>query len=67
VVEVAGGHAVCVTDPEVLGAAVRQAVDVVARGRRARRRTRTGGWLRAITAVPSPATRRTEGVGRMAG
>src|SRR5262245_7715561 len=67
VIEVAGGHAVCVTDPEVLGAAVRQAVDVVARSSRARRRTRTGGWLRAITGVPSPATPRTDGVDRMAG
>jgi pimeloyl-ACP methyl ester carboxylesterase len=67
VIEVAGGHAACVTDPEVLGAAVRQAVDVVARGRRARRRTRTGGWLRAISAAPAPATPRTDGVGRMAG
>jgi pimeloyl-ACP methyl ester carboxylesterase len=54
VIEVDGGHAVCVTDPEVLGAAVRQGVDVVA-GRRDSRRTRTGRWLRAIAAAPSPA------------
>jgi pimeloyl-ACP methyl ester carboxylesterase len=53
VIEVDGGHAVCVTDPEVLGAAVRLAVDVVAGGRRDRRRTRTGRWLRAIGATPS--------------
>jgi pimeloyl-ACP methyl ester carboxylesterase len=52
-IEVDGGHAVCVTDPEVLGAAVRQGVDVVAGGRRDRRRTRTGRWLRAIGATPS--------------
>jgi hypothetical protein len=55
VIEVDGGHAVCVTDPDVLGVAVRQAVDVVAGGRRDRRRTRTGRWLRAIAAAPSPA------------
>jgi hypothetical protein len=47
-------HAVCVTDPKVLGAAVRQGVDVVAGGRRDRKRTRTGRWLRAIGATPSP-------------
>jgi 3-oxoadipate enol-lactonase len=54
VIEVDGGHAVCVTDPEALGAAVRQGVDVVAGRRRDRRRTRTGRWLRAIGATPSP-------------
>jgi pimeloyl-ACP methyl ester carboxylesterase len=55
VIEVDGGHAVCVTDPEALGAAVRQGVDVVAGSRRDRRRTRTGRWLRAISATPSSA------------
>jgi hypothetical protein len=35
-----GGHAVCVTDPEVLGAAVRQAVDLVVGARRQRRLVR---------------------------
>jgi 3-oxoadipate enol-lactonase len=54
VVEVDAGHAVCVTNPEALGRAVRQGVDVVAGGRRIRRRTRTGRWLRAISAAPSP-------------
>jgi pimeloyl-ACP methyl ester carboxylesterase len=67
VIEVDGGHAVCVTDPEVLGAAVRQAVDVLTGSRRGRRRTRTGRWLRAISATPSPAVPDTDGVGRMAG
>jgi pimeloyl-ACP methyl ester carboxylesterase len=67
VIEVDGGHGLCVSDPEVLGAAVRQAVDAVARGRRARRRTRTGGWLRPIGAAPSPTVSRADGVGRMAG
>jgi 3-oxoadipate enol-lactonase len=37
VVEVDGGHAVCVTDPEALGAAVGRAVDLVVASRRARR------------------------------
>jgi 3-oxoadipate enol-lactonase len=55
VIELDGGHAVCVTDSEGLGAAVRQGVDVVVGGRRERRRTRTGRWLRAIAAAPSPA------------
>jgi 3-oxoadipate enol-lactonase len=50
VIEVDGGHAVCVTDPEALGAAVRQGVDVVvgSRGRRLRatvRRLRREGQL----------------------
>jgi 3-oxoadipate enol-lactonase len=67
VIEVDGGHAACVTDPEVLGAAVRQAVDVVAGRRRERRRTRTGRWLRAISAMPSPAASREDDVDRMAG
>jgi 3-oxoadipate enol-lactonase len=67
VIEVDGGHAVCVTDPGVLGAAVRQAVDVVAGSRRGRRRTRTGRWLRAISATPSPVVPDAEGAGRMAG
>jgi 3-oxoadipate enol-lactonase len=67
VIEVDGGHAVCVTDPEVLGAAVRQGVDVVAGSRRDSRRTRTGRWLRAISATPSPAVPDADGVGRMAG
>ncbi len=56
VIEVDGGHAVCVTEPEVLGAAMRQAVDVVVRGRRDRdrRRSRAGRWLRAVSSAPSP-------------
>jgi 3-oxoadipate enol-lactonase len=54
VVEVDGGHAVCVTEPEVLGAAMRQAVDVVVGGRRDRRRPRSGRWLRAVSSAPSP-------------
>jgi pimeloyl-ACP methyl ester carboxylesterase len=54
VIEVDGGHAVCVTDPEVLGGAVRRAVDVVASGRRGRRRSRaTARWLRAASPAPS--------------
>ena len=57
VIEVDGGHAVCVTDPEVLGAAVRPGVDVVAGGRRDSRRTRTGRWLRAMGATPSAGSR----------
>ena len=67
VIEVDGGHAVCVTDPEVLGAAVRQGVDVVAGGRRDRRRTRTGRWLRAIGATPPPSVTPADLVDRMAG
>jgi hypothetical protein len=47
VIEVDGRHAVCVTDPEVLGAAMRRAVDLVAGGRRRRRRNRAAGrWFR---------------------
>jgi 3-oxoadipate enol-lactonase len=54
VIEIDGGHAVCLTDPEVLGAAVRQGVDLVAGGGRVRRRTRvTARWLRAASAAPS--------------
>jgi 3-oxoadipate enol-lactonase len=67
VIEVDGGHAVCVADPEVLGAAVRQGVDVVAGGRRDRRRTRTGRWLRAIGATPSPAVPPADPLDRMDG
>ncbi len=37
VIEVDGGHAVCLTDPEVLGGAVRQAVDVATNDRPGRR------------------------------
>jgi 3-oxoadipate enol-lactonase len=37
VVEVEGGHAMCATDPEVLGAAVGRAVDLVVAARGARR------------------------------
>ena len=40
VVEVDAGHAVCVTDPELLGAAVREAVDHVVATRHHRRFTR---------------------------
>jgi 3-oxoadipate enol-lactonase len=55
VIEVDGGHAVCVTDPEVLGVAMRQAVDAVATGRRDRRRTRVAGrWLRAVSPNSAP-------------
>jgi pimeloyl-ACP methyl ester carboxylesterase len=70
VIEVDGGHAVCVTDPEALGAAVRQGVDIVAGRRRDRRRTRTGRWLRAIGATPSPTAGpmdRIDRIDRMAG
>jgi pimeloyl-ACP methyl ester carboxylesterase len=55
VVEVDGGHAVCVTEPEALGAAMRQAVDVVVGARRDRRLLRaTVRRLRAASSAPSP-------------
>jgi 3-oxoadipate enol-lactonase len=55
VIEVDGGHAVCVTEPEVLGAAIRRAVDVVVGRRRGWRRPRaTGRWLRAASSAGSP-------------
>lgn len=55
VIEVDGRHVVCVTDPEVLGAAMRQAIDIVASGRRGRRRIRAAGrWLRAVGSGPAP-------------
>lgn len=57
VIEVDGGHAVCVTDPEALGAAVRQGVDLVvgSRGRRLRatvRRLRREGQLAPVELAP---------------
>jgi 3-oxoadipate enol-lactonase len=67
VIEVDGGHAVCVTDPEVLGAAVRHGVDAVAGARQDRRRTRTGRWLRAIGATPPPPIPPADRLDRMAG
>jgi 3-oxoadipate enol-lactonase len=58
VIEVDGGHAVCVTDPEVLGAAVCRAVDLVvsARGAHGVRRERwlvraADRWRRADEAI----------------
>jgi len=54
-IEVDGGHAVCATDPEVLGAAVRQAVDLVVGARRQRRLVRaTVRRLRAEAPVLLP-------------
>jgi hypothetical protein len=67
VIEVDGGHTACLTDPEVLGAGVRQGVDVVAGGRRDRRRTRTGRWLRAIGATPSAGVPPADRMARVAG
>jgi pimeloyl-ACP methyl ester carboxylesterase len=65
VIEVDGGHAVCATDPEVLGAAVRRAVDhvVAVRGtRRDRWLVRAvDRWRRADGAIGPAAT--TEGSG----
>jgi pimeloyl-ACP methyl ester carboxylesterase len=55
IIELEGGHAVCVTDPDALGAAVRQAVDLVAGARPHRRRIRgTVRRLRAVSSAPSP-------------
>jgi 3-oxoadipate enol-lactonase len=47
IVEIDGGHAVCATDPDVLGAAVGQAVDLVVGERRQRWLARaTDRWFR---------------------
>jgi 3-oxoadipate enol-lactonase len=66
VIAVDGGHAVCLTDPEALGTAMRQAVDVVAGGPR-KRRSRTVAWLRVIGTAPSPAVPSGDGAHSMAG
>jgi pimeloyl-ACP methyl ester carboxylesterase len=55
VIEVDGGHGVCATDPDALGAAVRQAVDLVATPRRERWLARAADrWLRSETPAALP-------------
>ena len=69
VIGVDGGHAMCVTDPETLGAGVREAVDLVAGARRVRwlaratdRRFSAGRSARRLEAAPDPADAEPVGV-----